>query len=339
MLDPVPYFTQSPGAQHSPEVFRAALFTATRGAEGIVGVGDLKVVATPVPNGNVVVSIGAALLLSRDVGGAQQTYEARNPSADPTVKIAQTGSSGKRSDLVILRVEDPGMDGTTWPDPVDVGKGPFVFFRVISGVPAGTTRVQDVPGHENDTAITLARVDIPASTATITSAMIVDLRTVALPRKDRQVNAHAQVQAESEALVAKTSAGEVFPNTSSAFTVLVPPWATQVIIIATWSQVQAGADANGSAYGRLWVQLGADSDANKKLTQESSWDTVDVKSGKARYTYTVVDTVYVPAGLRGRRIPITMRGRRSDTTATAETLVLDAVSGVAVDAEFVEVAA
>lgn len=336
--DRVPLFVQADGAPHSPEVFRASLYASTSGAEGVVGIGDLKVVPTAVPSGNVVVSIGNALILSRDVGGAQQTYAGRNPSVD-TQQIAQTGSSGKRSDLVIVRVEDPGMDGTTWDDPDDPLTAQFIFTRIISGVPAGTTRVQDIPGHENDTAITLARIDVPANTGTITSAMIVDLRKVALPRKDRQVNAHAQTAADGVSkLTSKTQAGQLFPQTSSAFTVDVPPWATRMIIIANWSQVQAGHDANGTAYGRLWAQVGADSDPAKRVTQESSWDTADVATGYARYAYNVPDSLYVPAGLRGRTVPVTLRGRRADSTSTGETLVIDAVSGCSVDVEFIETA-
>lgn len=335
--DSVPWFVGG-GAHHSPEVARLLAYAALGGAEGIVAPGDLKVVPYDVPGTGVRVQSGAGLILNRAASGDQQTYVARNPTVD-VVQIAATGSSGRRSDLIVAQIEDPNMPGEPWQKPTDPVAGPYVFTRVIPNVPAGTTRLQDVPGYSGRSAITLARVDLPASTGTVTAGMIVDLRRVARPRKDRQLNAHAQVQAESQRLTSATQAGQVFPSTSSSWTVDVPTWATRMLVIGMWSQVQANHDVDGTAYGRLWVQIGSDTDTGKRTTQESSWDTVDVKTGSARYTYTVADSIAVPAALRGRRVPVTLRGRRAASTATGETLVLDAVSGVALDVEFVEEAA
>lgn len=332
--DTVPWFVGG-GAEHSPEVARLLAYAATSGAEGIVTPGDLKVAALGVPGPSVTVAPGAGLILNRAAGGTAQSYVARLPDAD-TVEIAPTAST-KRSDLIVVQIEDPFMAGEPWQDPEDPKVGPYVFTRVIPNVPATATRLQDVPGYSGRSAITLARVDVPASTGTITAAMITDLRKVARPRKDRQVRAHAQT-GSGEALRATAQVGEVWPNTGS-FTVDVPTWATKAIVIATWSQVQAKADANGSAYGRLWVQLGNDGDANTRLSQESSWDTPDVAKGSSRNTYTVVDELPIYSALRGKTVPIKMRGRRSDTTTSAEGLVVDAVSGVSVDVEFIEAAA
>lgn len=333
-FDPVPFFVGG-GAVHSPEVARTLAYAATNGAQGIVTPGDLKVSATAVPGATVQVAPGAVIVVNRAAAQTNQSYVARVSTAD-SVAISPTNSSGGRTDLIVAQIEDPWLSGEPWQDPADPTVGPYVFTRVIPNVPANTTNLQDVSGYQGRTAVTLARVTIPANTATITNAMITDLRKVARPRKDRQLNAHAQVQAETQRLT--SAAGQIFPSTTSGWTVDIPTWATRMLVIGTWSQVQAAADANGTAYGRLWVQIGADNDASKRTTQESSWDTVDIKTGVARYTYTVADSIAIPAGLRGRRVPATLRARRSADTVSGESLVLDAVSGVALDVEFVEIA-
>ncbi|WFR66645.1 hypothetical protein P9139_18145 [Curtobacterium flaccumfaciens] len=122
---------------------------------------------------------------------------------------------------------------------------------VIPNVGSTVTRLQDVPGYTYATGYAIARVAQPASNGTITAAMITDLRQVANPRRDRQLNAHSQVQAEAETLTSTTQAGEVFPNTTNDFTVRIPEWATRMLIVGTWSQ------AAGAGRDRVRASLGA----------------------------------------------------------------------------------
>lgn len=221
MWDPTPWFVGG-GAQHSPEVARLLAYAATSGAEGIVTPDDLKVVPLDVPGGAVRAVPGAALVLNRSAGGAQQTYVARLPEADQ-IEVAATGSGGGRSDLIVAQIEDPFLPGEPWQEPADPTVGPYVFTRVIPNVPAGTTRLQDVPGYEGRSAVNLARIDLPPSTGTVAAAMITDLRKVALPRTKRAVF--------NREIVTRTNV------TSAAFTdwpdagasVDVPDWATAAI--------------------------------------------------------------------------------------------------------------
>lgn len=178
--DSVPWFIGG-GAQHSPEVARLLAYAATNGAEGVVSPGDLKVAPLDVPGASVRVLAGACLVPNRAAGGIAQTYVGRNPSQD-VVAIGATGSGAGRSDLVVARVEDPFMAGEPWDDPADPITGPYIFTRVISNVPAGTTRLQDVPGHAGESGIALARIDVPANTGAITTGMIKDLRKLAQAR-------------------------------------------------------------------------------------------------------------------------------------------------------------
>lgn len=94
------------------------------------------------------------------------------------VAIAATGSAGGRSDLIVAQVEDPNMAGEPWQTPTNPAVGPYIFTRVIPNVPAGTTSLRPL-GYSGRSAIVLARVDLPASTGTVTASMITDLRELA----------------------------------------------------------------------------------------------------------------------------------------------------------------
>lgn len=220
--DAVPWFVGG-GAQHSPEVARLLAYAATNGAEGIVTPGDLKVTATLVPGGTVNIAPGDCLIRNRAQGGQSQTYVGRNPIED-NVPISPTGAN-TRSDLIIAQIEDPFLPGEPWQDPEDVTAGPYVFTRVIPNVPSWTKRVQEVAGFEGRTAITLARVDIPASTSTITDAMITDLRKVALPRQHRQLYASSIAVARD-----LTNTGSYAKWLTDEVAIEIPEWATTCMI-------------------------------------------------------------------------------------------------------------
>jgi len=333
-------FDQTPwaiggGAENSPETARTAVYASTNGSEGIVGVGDLKVTALDIPGSGVQMAPGALLSVSRYAGADRQTYTSRLGIPD-VIDIANTGSSGGRRDCVAVLIDDPSQTGDGEAVPDDPTTYQYVNPVVIPNVAASVKKLQEIPGYTYATGYAVCLVNQPANNGTVTNAMITDLRRVANPRKDSQMLAHAQVAAEAERITATSQAGEVWPNTTAGWTVDVPEWATRVQILATWSQVAAPADGNGTAYGRLWVRLGAANDASVRLTQENSWDTPDVAKGSSRQTYTVADDIYLPAGLRGRTIPVNLMARRADAGAASEAIACDAVSGVALQVMFVE---
>ncbi|WFR66644.1 hypothetical protein P9139_18140 [Curtobacterium flaccumfaciens] len=107
--DPTPWAIGG-GADNSAETARTAVWASTNGAEGIVGINDLKVVPFDVPGSGVNVSPGGLLALSRYAGGDRQTYTARLGVVDP-VDVANTGSSGGRVDLVAVIIDDPSQRG------------------------------------------------------------------------------------------------------------------------------------------------------------------------------------------------------------------------------------
>lgn len=320
--DSVPWFVGG-GAQHSPEVARLMAYASTSGAEGIVTPGDLKVAALPVPGGSVTVAPGAGLIRNRATGGTSQTYVARNPVED-TVGIAPTGSGSGRTDLIVAQIEDPFMAGEPWQDPADPTVGPYIFTRVIPNVPANTTRLQDVPGYSGRSAITLARVDIPASTGTITSAMITDLRALAMPRQWREMIPYGNLQ--SEYLNAVNTWGD-WP-TALKPQVRVPDWATDVFVTVNLTGVLR--INNENADGLVRVVFG------QALGDAVIYD-INTDSGLGGQRFDVMPALWAPVtALRGQLVTVKLQGQRAVSAQTDGEVVVDGGSSALFDIHFVE---
>jgi hypothetical protein len=158
MWSPVPWFVA--GGDHPPEVARLLAYIASNGDEGVVESTDCKVVPLEVAGKGVRVMPGAVSIRNRAAGVGRQSYLAQSNEAE-TVPLTDVPSSGPRTDLIIARIEDPDYPGVPAIDPEDAAEGPYIATRVIEGVPANTTRIQDVAGYANYSAATLSRVTRP----------------------------------------------------------------------------------------------------------------------------------------------------------------------------------
>lgn len=322
--DPVPWFVGG-GAQHSPEVARLLAYASTSGAEGIVGTADLRVRPLSVPGPSIRVGGGAALIRDSTSGMPQQTYVARLADED-VVEVTPTGSSGGRSDLVVARIEDPFVPGASWQDPTDPTVGPYVFTRIITNVPAGTTSVKDLGlGYS---AVALARIDLPASTGTVTSAMITDLRKVAIPRRERILLAGDITGSYRDTLNAPDAANdEQWPDASvTDWYVDIPEWATHAYITFTLGGVATSGNLFGYMYARL-VDGGVSVDTGAVRINTDG-------VGNGRQTIHNADLVSIPSGLRGRD-HVRVVGRGWTDGGTGE-IALDNASVVSADIEFTE---
>lgn len=305
------------GAEHTPEAARRAVYASTGGAEGVGGVNDLRVRPLSVPGQGVRVAVGSALIRSRYVGGETQTYMGTVISQE-TVTITPTGSGSGRTDLIVMQIEDPFAAGstTTPPSSGDIPDAPYVHIRVISGVPSNTRRLQDIAAYANRTAITLARVTLPASTGTVTAAMITDLREVSHPRRSEVVFARPRVGADDTAQKYLTatlaSGGEIFPGgdgSPNEFQVDVPDWATRMVIDASWLTINYGNDRR--PIGRYWIEFGDEyrnhTWPNKRqyefATQEFRFNASRNDVGSTA-NWLLMDEVSVPAKLRGKPMTV-----------------------------------
>jgi hypothetical protein len=226
MWDSTPWAVD--GAIHSAEVARLLAHAATAGFSGIITPGDLKVSALAVPGSKVRVAPGGVLVPSSYSGARQQTYVARNATETESEAFGATSSSA-RSDLVVVRVEDRKYEGQPL-TPEQAATFQFVRTEIIRGVPSSTTTAEAL--NLPYPAYALARVNIPASTATITNAMIVDLRNLASPHSLRRIFNGMGIGGLA---ISNEASWGTFPGYQP--TVEVPVWATHATVLGTMEGV------------------------------------------------------------------------------------------------------
>lgn len=316
MWDTVPWFTEGQ-AEHSSEVARLLAYAAFGGGQGVIGSADLAVRALSSPAAQVQVRPGACAIINRATGATYQAYAGRLPSAD-TVNIAATGSSA-RTDLIVARVENPYSYGETWPLPSDPATGPYIFTRVISGVPSTTTDVRQV--RPNDSAITLARVTVPANTSAITQGMIRDLRSMVISRRERVL--YTAFPNTTSTLSYQDNKWHNWPAIAS-WDIDVPEWATRVKIVVTFSGLRMTRD---NIFARMQTKFGS------LLGQDTSIDD-DQGSGTRRSTIVIADNYSVTAAMRNTTQRLSMQTYMSK--AETGDLHVDAGTSIIADVEFVE---
>ena len=323
-MERVPYLVGG-GFEHSAEVMRAMLAASTSGAEGIVNAGDFKVQPLSVPGTSVRVAPGNALIRNSYGGGGAQTYACRAGS-ETEVPIEATGSAGSRTDLIVARIDDPTYQGGAF-DPLTFEAARF---EVIKGVPASTKTVAEL--GLSYPAIALARVKLPASTGTVTAAMITDLRSVALPRIQRHLFTHNLSNEETDAINPPVGdeMGEAWPNVFWNFT--IPDWATRVRVRAILGGVRVE-EKSPNNYGNLFVRFGTVPTGFS--TQYGRWDN-SMAGGITRQTFMVADDRTVPSSFRGIDTRAYIRATRKNNNSNVP--LLDTFSSISLDLEFYETA-
>jgi len=176
MALPNPWYIDAQ-ARHLALTQRLLAYSAVEGQEGVLNWDHLQVVDSDTPDGNIGVMPGAYSILARHLGGAFEAYLGKVQQKE-VVAVSPTTSAGSRTDLVILRVENPYVSGSgSWAEPPDPVNGPYASVRVIEGVPANTNHIS---AYNNTwSAITLARITRPASTGVVLQSHITDLRSLA----------------------------------------------------------------------------------------------------------------------------------------------------------------
>ena len=322
------------GAQSSARIARLQHQSGTASGNGVVDTDHLRVLPLEVPGTAVRITSGGATILGREQQW-QGSYFAYNVG-DETLDISPTGSGGGRVDMVVLRVEDPNIDGTSWNH--DVTSDPVYYFRVIEGVSSGAT----VP-PQGMTAIPLARINIPANTGTITSSMIDDIRTPANPRSERVLR--VQRGGTMSDGVTWDEAGNITQPDFERWpqhdwTVTIPEWATQAQILAHWDNAyfkpNGGTSGTYDARGRAFVGFTGGPEFLQTTPAAYNLNATSPSNGY-RCGFSNYDQITIPPEWRGLTVQVRMyvaggpgmRGR----------LVADNWSNYAVDIQFNEVAA
>lgn len=217
---------------------------ASLGSQGVIGHLDCQVTANSPATAGVIISGGGVTVL-----GVETTYQGAytgwNVGNDTSLSIASTGGS-PRSDMVVVRAEDPTWSGSPWGNPAS---GQILFPRVLSNVGAGVTVP---PGGFS--CIPLARIDMPASTSVVQSSYIHDLRQVCNPQRLLEVSVAAGPATATDWTVSTTA--HAWPPGAS-WQVFIPPWATTMVV--TWDIIDVLWDSTPGTTARGFINpvLGA----------------------------------------------------------------------------------
>jgi hypothetical protein len=244
------------GATISSALARRAQYAAMSGGEGIINAADLKVTQLATPGNGLLISSGNAAITNRYQSDPNETYTVANPGTHEILSTEMpTSQPTPKSYLVLITVGDPEFSqvGHPWMtsdvlDPEVAASYDYVRPWILE-VAAGTTSFDGLGlGYP---ALALARIDVPASTTTITNAMITDLRVMARPRAQEIL---LQNTALANNNLASTGAG-VWVDWGPQWSIKIPKWATSAIVTG-WIEGMYVPGASG-AYGQLRANIGA----------------------------------------------------------------------------------
>lgn len=316
MVLPNPAFIDA-NARHDANVLRAMVELVSEGQEGVRGSDHLAVKALSTPGGSVTVAPGVYSVRNTAAGGVYENYVGKVLENEP-VDVSPTDSSGPRTDLVILRIENPYVAGTgTWAEPASPADGPYAHVRVIEGVPANTQTVRGVNGTWS--AITLARITRPASTGIVTQAHITDLRSMIdltverivvinnpapePPPVAQQVWTESTPISNNNQLPATQTNWTNFPDQAS-WQVPVPSWALGMDVMGFLNPT-----VSNDVYGQFRILV--DGQSTNAVPVEFN---VNFPSGigDIREIFMLGGTVLLPASVRGRVVNMRLQTRMLD---------------------------
>lgn len=294
------------GPEHDARMARELAWIATGGQTGIVGPDSLEVRAQSTPNNTVRIMPGGMSIAATSqfaaIGYTSAPWQSymRAIYQSLTVEIDQTGSSGGRTDVVGIVVDDPEFEGTS-PDP-----DAHQYWRphVVRNAGNNATRPEHFASLGRPF-LPLAQVRIPSSTATITNSMIYDLRFLAVSRSHTQ-ELIQQVSTGSNQLIG--------PDQTSWLTLVsfeglqVPQWATQAQIQFQLGPIHATSDA---ANGQFRVRTVGQ---NQSVTSETTLFAGPHTSPPTRFYLHTAGVLRVNPSTAGSSAQLELQIRRTNTT-------------------------
>jgi hypothetical protein len=317
MALPNPWYIDAE-ARHLAQQQRLLAYAAVEGKEGVLGEQHLAVTDLDTPGGSIQVLPGGYSILAKHLGGSFEAYVGKFVEAEQ-VSVNPTDSSGGRTDLVILRVENPYVSGSgSWSQPGDPLNGPYVHVRVLEGVPMATNSVQAVDGSWS--AITLARIYRPASTGIVQQSHITDLRSLAKLGGERIVIIDPPDEPEPPAppisqqywtestpcqdfddLEDDDRTFRNFPDEAS-WQVPIPSWATGCDVNALLNP-----EVTGNVYGEMRLVMNGNDDGGAIPTEFNI--NYESHPGPIREVFMVGGTLAIPKSLRGKIVNMRLQAR------------------------------
>lgn len=292
------------GAWATGRLLRTVAYAATSGQVGVVTPSSMKVVAS---GAAVSIAPGAAVAPTRYTASPSYNSYVLTADAAESLAIPATGSGGGATRYIIARVDDPEFGGQ--------GDPSGVFWRYVQVSSITNLAYPFVP---------LAKISQPASTTTITDAMITDLRQVATPRRKRDTYTMPVTGTQD----LNSSQYVDFPS-SGNINVMVPTWATKAIVRCDLLELLV---SGGASDGHLTLLLSG----QPAYSSERRYDVEIGSGGGSRIDQTIVSGFTIPTSYLGTERLLRVRGRRLNGSGI---LRADAYSQVVWDVEFIEEAA
>ncbi len=297
------------GGSHPAALVRRFQQMVALGNEGIDEGADLKVRQTATASTSIIIGPGNGVVRGR-ASATQGTYFVSNPDDHTKGPGVVPSVASVQHYLVVLRVADPAFEGTADPN-LNMNT-----IEVVSTTLGGTTLTAGTTG------IVLARLEVPADTTTITNAMIVDLRKMANPRRQRTLTPVFIPTTPVDPLEAAVDVRENWPD-AATLSVSIPIWATFMFVMTTISGVST---RTGNTHGDSRTLVGT------AATQAIAWNH-DWVGTTQRITVISGGRFNIAAAARG-----TTQTMRTDAVRRNTTGTLEANGGTTVffDYEFVE---
>src|SRR5690606_31486145 len=275
-----------------------------------------RVLALDVPGPSIRVMPGSAAVRNRGNGAPKEMYAVELQGSADTVSVSSTDASGGRSDLVVVRVENPFIPGEPFGLPTEPTEGPCTHVRISYDVPSDCTDYYDLePGtcgglmvSDTDSVLTLARIDIPESTGTITQDMLNDLRSMGqLGGRRIGEDFFAEViWTEASILDTETVAGTgtSFTNwPNKVWQVPIPEWVTGAVALVLFNPKLT----DGNVWGEMKIDIGG---ADFGLPTTYDFDFVGTNTLETMF---ISGTYVIPPEVRGTVANIRLRQRSMGT--------------------------
>lgn len=312
-------------AEHSAKIGRTIAYLANGTKQGVSKAPHAAVDETDPTGPQVRVAPGVVRVNSTFGNAYFDQYVVRRDSIS-FVDVDPTGSSAGRSDLVIWEILDPYAQGSIHQEPADPVNGPYDIITIEPGVPSSTRSFAEL-GFSGRTAYALARIDIPASTATITAGMVTNLRNMADPidGQDPGPDGDATITIPSDEAIDSSATSFIAWPPSAEWTVTIPERATKAKLTLSASGVL---ERVGDFVGDIRLTLvGVGSTQSYPI--RTSWTGSVISGTLGPYELEFA----VPKSFRGTTQTVQMEGRWRSGDGE---LAIDAESTVTLHVEFVE---
>lgn len=250
------------GAEIDAAMIRRTTFSLAGDVNGVVLPGDLVVSELDVPGAGVQIAAGVGVVLNRYQDAPNELYVVSNPGTHTVAEVDMPGvDASDKSYILAIVIGDPDFSqtGHPWMGSDDPESGEELTFQYVRPT---WIEVSDDTVTELDVdypALEIARLDLPASTATVTDSMLTDLTRLARVRQSQDIFVSPGGTWDNSTNLVRIPSGGSYGDWGPAQfapTVKVPTWARRAIVVASINGIGIS-DTSVDIAGQIRTQLGA----------------------------------------------------------------------------------